>query len=76
VKKTALRLVVLGLILGSVTCLTGCSPDPAAPTAETLASQPVATGGMAKAKGGNVMDTTVYPAPPGVKTGLEGGKKN
>jgi len=73
---SALRLGALGLALGSVSFLTGCSPDPAAPTAETLASQPVASGGMAPAKKGNTMDTTVYPAPPGVKTGLEGGKKD
>ena len=64
-------------MLGVAVILSGCAGvDPAAPTADTLRSQPVAKAGMAPGKSGNVMDTTVYPAPPGVKTGLEGGKKN
>ena len=70
------RNILLGLVLGVAVNLVGCSgPDPAAVTPDTLASQPVAKPGQ-PIKKGNVADTTVYPAPPGVKTGLEGGKKN
>lgn len=64
---------LLAALLGAGLLATGCNSENAPPV-KPLPS-PDQMKRQNKAQGGGVDDMTVYPAPPGQKTGLEGGKK-
>jgi len=77
-ERVRLSSVLLVLSVASAVILSGCSgPDPAAPK-DSANAQPVAPPKAMSPKkaSGGVMDMTIYPAPAGVKTGVEGGKKD
>jgi hypothetical protein len=75
------RLVKLGLLsalLGSGVLLAGCSrsggnadASPPPPQANVQTTPPP----QKPMGGGGVPDRSIHPAPPGVQTGLEGGRK-
>ena len=69
--KTALLCIAIGLS----TTLVGCSKPEPAFVPEVATPQTSQAAGEGKPSGGATIDTHVSPAPPGVKTGLEGGKK-
>jgi len=59
----------------SVIGLVGCSgPETAASSTNTPPAPTNAA--MPSNKRSNTPDVNIYPAPPGVKTGIEGGKKD
>ena len=68
-------LVSTGLLLTIGALLSGCNTDAPEGGAAKAPLIPAGTGGGPKSGGGNMIDTTADPAPPGVKTGIEGGKK-
>ncbi len=69
------RAVIITGIGVSILGMVGCSgPETAAAGSSTSPTPSNAV--MPANKKGNTMDTTVYPAPAGVKTGIEGGKKD
>jgi hypothetical protein len=73
-----LKIGLLGSLLGVGIMLAGCNK--AAENADASTAKPpspraeVNTGAKAPGRGG-VPDMDVYPAPSGVKTGIEGGRK-
>jgi hypothetical protein len=67
--------IAFGILLVAA-FLSGCQ-QPEQKTEATPATQAIKQGapGGKPAGGGGVPDMSDYPAPPGVKTGIEGGKK-
>lgn len=61
--------------IGLIAVLAGCSKQEATNTNVPPPSPPTPTAGGVKQPGGATPDMNVYPAPAGVKTGLEGGRK-
>jgi len=73
------RTIVISALLGLSILVVGCSkPEPTVVTAPTESGggPPTAGADGAGAKSGNVINTTLMPAPNGTKTGVEGGKKD
>jgi len=66
-------LALAGMIL--LLAFVGCSKQEATNTNVPPPSAPTPTAGGVKQPGGATPDMNVYPAPAGVKTGLEGGRK-
>ena len=65
---------LLALLLWGNLLITGCdNKGNSPPVKQTIA--PEQAQAKTKSQGGGVDDMNVYPAPPGQKTGLEGGKK-
>jgi hypothetical protein len=74
--KRNLNPILMCAFVGLSIVLAGCQKDE---TTVVKAAPPPPGGtptGSGKPVGGSVINTSVMPAPPGVKTGLEGGKKD
>ncbi len=68
-----LRFASLG-VLALLVLFTGCQKQKDAEAPVSTATN-IEGGKKGKSQGGGVDDMAVYPAPSGVKTGIEGGKK-
>jgi len=80
--KTITRLAVLSIVCMSISFLVGCSKSETASSGSadaggvtTAKSGDSASTGGTKQGNGSLPDVSVQPAPSGVKTGTEGGKK-
>ena len=80
--NTRIRLAVLCVSLSAVVFLIGCGKSETASSGAATtdvsnapSSDSTAVAGGAKKTNGAVPDTSVMPAPGGVKTGTDGGKK-
>ncbi len=72
-------IVLMGtcLLVASIGLLAGCqATQPAEPPVTAKPVTPPTSTASTKAKSSSVPDMNDYPAPKGVQTGLEGGKKN
>lgn len=75
-RNTSRLMAGFGCLVVALAFLPGCGPKEEAPaTSGPPAGPPVQAGAGKQAGGGSAMNTDVVPAPAGVKTGLEGGKK-
>jgi hypothetical protein len=69
--------VLLCVFVGLSVALAGCQKDDTQVVKATPLPPPNAGAGQGGKQGpGGVIDMSVHPAPAGVKTGLEGGKKD
>jgi len=73
-KRNIRPILLCGCIALSVS-LAGCQKDETT-TIKAAAPPPSAANGAGGKQGPGVIDMSVHPAPAGVKTGLEGGKKD
>jgi len=73
--KRKLNPILLCLFVGLSVALTGCQKDDTQ-TIKAAAAPAAPANGMGGKQGPGVVDMSVHPAPAGVKTGLEGGKKD
>ena len=74
-----LKLVVFLAAVCSIFAFTvGCRSENAAATSTSVTARPAPqtmAGGQPRKEGAATPDVDIYPAPSGVKTGLEGGRK-